>query len=84
MSRNTDGLADNLAADLAAVRKEVARLVDAWASSSRPFGTRERASPPSWTTPGPYCQRPDDASGRVRALNGDLVATVERHPWQPC
>ena len=82
MSRNTDGLADNLAADLAAVRTEVARLVDVMSEY-----TRDRAGSAGahvadvlHDVRGRIASGADDARGRVRALNGDLVATVERHP----
>ena len=82
MSRNIDSLGDNLAADLAAVRKEVTRLVDVVGDI-----TRERADEAGARVSGMLddvrgriANGADDARGRLRSLNGDVVATVEQHP----
>ena len=79
MSRSIDSLGDNLAADLAAVRKEVTRLVEVVGDF-----TRERADHAgarvSDALDDVRGRIAGDARGRLRALNGDVVATVERHP----
>ena len=82
MSRSIDSLGDNLAADLAAVRKEVTRLVEMVGDF-----TRERADDAGARVPdvlddvrGRIASGADEARGRLRTLNGDVVATVGQHP----
>ena len=82
MSRSIDSLGDNLAADLAAVRKEVTRLVEVVGDFTRERADHAgaRVSDALDDVRGRIASGAGDARGRLRALNGDVVATVERHP----
>ena len=82
MSRSIDSLGDNLAADLAAVRKEVTRLVEMVGDF-----TRERADDAGARVSdvlddmrGRIASGAGEVRGRLRSFNGDVVATVEQHP----
>jgi ElaB/YqjD/DUF883 family membrane-anchored ribosome-binding protein len=82
MSRNAESAAEELTADLAAMRKEVARLVDVVGEfvRDRSDTAGTRVATVLDDARDRIASTADDARGRVRAVSGDLVDTVERHP----
>jgi ElaB/YqjD/DUF883 family membrane-anchored ribosome-binding protein len=82
MTKSTEGAVGDLAADLAALRQDVARLAETMSElvQHQTGAAGLRASAAVGDARDKIASTAADAQNRVRAARGEIEASIERHP----